>query len=84
MKELIAAGFLFSIDVFGAGYSCLAYLSAFPVKELKIDKSFIDKILDSTVGLNIAQTIISLGKSLNLESVTEGVETTKQYDLLKK
>ncbi|MET6758188.1 EAL domain-containing protein [Pseudoalteromonas sp. NCIMB_1079] len=84
MKELIAAGFLFSIDDFGTGYSCLAYLSAFPVKELKIDKSFIDKILDSTVGFNIAQTIISLGKSLNLEVVAEGVETTEQYDLLKK
>ena len=44
----------------------------------------IDKILDSTVGFNIAQTIISLGKSLNLEVVAEGVETTEQYDLLKK
>ena len=84
MKELIAAGFLFSIDDFGTGYSCLAYLSAFPVKELKIDKSFIDKILDNEIGFNIAQTIISLGKSLNLVVVAEGVETTEQYDLLKK
>ena len=84
MKELIAAGFLFSIDDFGTGYSCLAYLSAFPVKELKIDKSFIDKILDNEIGFNIAQTIISLGKSLNLVVVAEGVETIEQYDLLKK
>ena len=84
MKELIAAGFIFSIDDFGTGYSCLAYLSAFPVKELKIDKSFIDKILDNDIGFNIAQTIISLGKSLNLAVVAEGVETAEQYDLLKK
>ncbi|MBH0020124.1 EAL domain-containing protein [Pseudoalteromonas sp. SWXJ133] len=84
MKELIAAGFLFSIDDFGTGYSCLAYLSALPVKELKIDKNFIDKILDNGIGFNIAQTIISLGKSLNLAVVAEGVETAEQYDLLKK
>ncbi|WP_165741865.1 EAL domain-containing protein, partial [Pseudoalteromonas sp. Z1A6] len=71
-------------DDFGTGYSCLAYLSAFPVKELKIDKSFIDKILDNEIGFNIAKTIISLGKSLNLAVVAEGVETAEQYNLLKK
>ncbi len=84
MKELISAGFVFSIDDFGTGYSCLTYLSAFPVKELKIDKSFIDKILDQAKGFSIAQTIISLGKSLNLVVVAEGVETAAQYEVLSK
>ena len=46
MEEIQAAGFTFSIDDFGTGYSCLSYLHAYPVKELKIDKSFIDNILD--------------------------------------
>jgi diguanylate cyclase (GGDEF)-like protein/PAS domain S-box-containing protein len=84
MEELKSHGFIFSIDDFGTGYSCLTHLSSFPVKELKIDKSFIDKICDSGTGYSIVQTIINLGKSLNISVVAEGVETLAQFEVLKK
>lgn len=82
MAELKAQGFVFSIDDFGTGYSCLAHLNAFPVQEIKIDKSFIDKILDKGKGFNIVNTIISLGKSLDITVVAEGVEQQEQFDML--
>ncbi|MBQ4834539.1 EAL domain-containing protein [Pseudoalteromonas sp. MMG010] len=82
MDELQQLGFTFSIDDFGTGYSCLAHLSTFPVDELKVDKSFIDKILDKGAGFSILQTIINLGKSLNLAVVAEGAETQEQFELL--
>ncbi|MBQ4857891.1 EAL domain-containing protein [Pseudoalteromonas sp. MMG007] len=82
MDELKNQGFVFSIDDFGTGYSCLSHLNAFPVKEIKIDKSFIDKISDEGKGYNIVNTIISLGKSLDIRVVAEGVECTSQFDLL--
>jgi diguanylate cyclase (GGDEF)-like protein len=83
MEELKEKGFIFSIDDFGTGYSCLAHLSAFPVKELKIDKSFIDKILDNGKGVGIVQAIISLAKNLNLSVIAEGVEASEQFEMLK-
>ncbi len=83
MNELKENGFAFSIDDFGTGYSCLTHLSAFPVKELKIDKSFIDKILDNGTGYSIVQVIISLAKSLKISIVAEGVESEEQFEKLK-
>jgi diguanylate cyclase (GGDEF)-like protein/PAS domain S-box-containing protein len=83
MQEIKAKGFTFSIDDFGTGYSCLTHLSAFPVNELKIDKSFIDKILDNGTGFSIVNTIITLAKSLNITVVAEGVEVLEQHELLK-
>ena len=83
MEELKENGFIFSIDDFGTGYSCLTYLSALPVKELKIDKSFIDKVLDNGTGFSIVETIINLAKSLNIPAVAEGVETLEQFETLK-
>ena len=82
MEELQDNGFIFSIDDFGTGYSCLTHLSAFPVRELKIDKSFIDKILDGGTGFSIVQTIINLAKSLNISAVAEGVELPAQLEIL--
>jgi len=83
MEELKEKGFIFSIDDFGTGYSSLAHLSAFPVKELKIDKSFIDKVLDDGSGFSIVQMIIGLAKSLNISVVAEGVEGLEQFEILK-
>jgi len=83
MEELKAEGFTFSIDDFGTGYSCLSYLHAYPVKELKIDKSFIDNMLDNDSGLSIVETIINLAKNLNILVVAEGVETLQQFEILK-
>jgi len=83
MEELKEEGFTFSIDDFGTGYSCLSYLHAYPVKELKIDKSFIDHIVNDNSGLTIVETIILLAKNLNILVVAEGVETIQQFDILK-
>ena len=83
MEELKALGFSFSIDDFGTGYSCLSHLHAYPVKELKVDKSFIDNILNNTSGLSIVETIINLAKNLDITVVAEGVETQQQFNILK-
>ncbi|MFQ3204822.1 MAG: diguanylate cyclase (GGDEF)-like protein/PAS domain S-box-containing protein [Pseudoalteromonas tetraodonis] len=83
MEELKSQGFVFSIDDFGTGYSCLKHLSVFPIDELKIDKSFIDKVLNSASGQSIVQSIIGLGHSLNINIVAEGVESAEQLTILK-
>lgn len=83
MEELKSEGFTFSIDDFGTGYSCLSYLHAYPVKELKIDKSFIDRISDEESGLSIVKTIISLARNLKIKVIAEGVETKEQLNILK-
>ncbi len=83
MKELKSQGFVFSIDDFGTGYSCLKHLSVLPIDELKIDKSFIDKVLDNASGQSIVQSIIGLGHSLDINIVAEGVESAEQLHILK-
>ncbi|TMP53402.1 EAL domain-containing protein [Pseudoalteromonas sp. S1612] len=83
MKELKSQGFVFSIDDFGTGYSCLKHLSVLPIDELKIDKSFIDKVLDNASGQSIVQSIIGLGHSLDINIVAEGVESAEQLHVLK-
>ncbi|MFT6900132.1 MAG: diguanylate cyclase (GGDEF)-like protein/PAS domain S-box-containing protein [Colwellia sp.] len=82
MQEINKHGFIFSIDDFGIGYSRLAYLSAFPIKELKIDKSLIDKVLDDSSGLKRVNLIINLAKSLNITVIAEGVERVEQFEIL--
>ena len=84
MEELKSEGFTFSIDDFGTGYSCLSQLHAYPVQELKVDKSFIDNILSNDSGLSIVETIINLAKNLDISVVAEGVETLQQFEILKK
>ena len=82
MHRLKSHGFRLSIDDFGTGYSSLQYLKDFPLDELKIDKSFIDHIVDNKNDLAIALSIIEMAKNLNLDVVAEGVETQEQFELL--
>jgi EAL domain-containing protein (putative c-di-GMP-specific phosphodiesterase class I) len=81
--ELKSLGVCLSMDDFGTGYSSLSQLRRFPLDILKIDRSFVSEIEDSSESCAFVQTIMSLGRSLGMEMVAEGVEATKQVDLLK-
>jgi PAS domain S-box-containing protein len=74
-------GVRIAIDDFGTGYSSLSYLSEFPVDILKIDQHFVIN-LEKRTNNRIINTIITLGQSLNLEVVAEGVETERQLEYL--
>lgn len=76
-------GVSIAIDDFSKGHSSLLYLKKFPIKTLKIDKSFIMDMLTDNSDRVIAQTIILMANSLNLLTVAEGVETLEQANLLK-
>jgi diguanylate cyclase (GGDEF)-like protein/PAS domain S-box-containing protein len=83
MKELQAVGVHLSIDDFGTGYSSLSALKAFPVARLKIEKSFIDGLLADEYDRAVAGAVISLGQTLNLRVIAEGVETEAQAAFLR-
>jgi len=76
-------GLHISMDDFGTGYSSLSILRKLPIDELKIDKSFVDAILNDITAEKMVQNIISIGKNLDLAIVAEGVETKEQDALLK-
>ena len=67
-----------SIDDFGTGYSSLSYLHNLPIDTLKIDRSFVSRTKNEPNDVSIAETIVSLGQSLGLEVVAEGIEGPEQ------
>ena len=75
---LKALGVRVAIDDFGTGYSSLAYLRQFPVDVLKIDRSFVAGIADTSEALALVHAMVQLGKALGLETVAEGVENDRQ------
>jgi EAL domain-containing protein (putative c-di-GMP-specific phosphodiesterase class I) len=74
-EEIARLGIRLAIDDFGTGYSSLAYLSRLPVSELKVDKSFVLRMLDYERDARIVQSTIDLAHNLGLKVVAEGVET---------
>lgn len=82
LNELKAIGISIAIDDFGTGHSSLSYLKKFPIDTLKIDKSFIMGIAESSEDKIIAQTIISMSHSLGFKTVAEGIETSLHAEML--
>ncbi|MEF8794182.1 sensor domain-containing protein [Thiohalorhabdus sp.] len=82
MGELRRFGVRFSIDDFGTGYSSLISLKQLPLNALKVDKSFVQDLLDSAQDKAIVETILAMGNQLGLATVAEGVETREQAQLL--
>ncbi len=82
MNAVRALGASFSLDDFGTGYSSLSYLKSLPLAQLKIDQSFVSDLLTDPNAAVIARTIVSLGHSLGLKVIAEGVETAGQRDYL--
>ncbi|MEM8602297.1 MAG: EAL domain-containing protein [Cyanobacteria bacterium P01_H01_bin.121] len=83
LKALEAIQVQLEIDDFGTGYSSLSRLYQMPIRTLKIDRSFIQRLGTTTAGTGLVQTIIALGQNLNLQVVAEGIETAEQVKILR-
>src|SRR5262249_26787014 len=83
LQQLRDLGVQISIDDFGTGYSSLTYVKQFPVDRLKIDQCFIRNLATDPNDSVIVRAIVSLGHSLELDVVPEGVETGEQMQLLR-
>ncbi len=82
MNAIKLLGVTFSMDDFGTGYSSLSYLTRLPLDQLKIDRAFVCRLPENRSDAVIAQTIVTMGRSLGLKVVAEGVENEAQRQFL--
>lgn len=83
LMKIDEMGITLSIDDFGTGYSALAYLSKFPIKQVKIDRSFVMDICHTESAASLVKAIIAMTLSLNKDLIAEGIETKEQAALIK-
>jgi EAL domain-containing protein (putative c-di-GMP-specific phosphodiesterase class I) len=83
LEALRDKGIRLSMDDFGTGYSSLSFLHQFPIDVLKIDRSFVYRMDTESNGGQIVSTIVTLGHSLNMKVVAEGIETPSAADRLR-
>ena len=83
LHQLRELGVSISMDDFGTGYSSLSYLRSFPFDKIKIDRSFVKDLVERDDCVAIVRAISGLGRSLNITTTAEGVETTGQLDWLR-
>jgi diguanylate cyclase (GGDEF)-like protein/PAS domain S-box-containing protein len=82
LLQLKRLGVRIAIDDFGTGYSSLSYLHRFPIDILKIDRSFVGRLVNSSNGPELARAVITLGETLGLDTVAEGIEQEVQAEAL--
>jgi diguanylate cyclase (GGDEF)-like protein/PAS domain S-box-containing protein len=82
LRQLKALGVRLAIDDFGTGYSSLSYLHRFPIDILKIDHSFVNRLTNTYNGPELARAVITLGETLGLDTVAEGIEQEPQVAAL--
>jgi EAL domain-containing protein (putative c-di-GMP-specific phosphodiesterase class I) len=83
IQQLKGLGVQLAIDDFGTGYSSLSYLNRLPVDIVKVDKSFIDAIAERPEESAVVQAIVGLGRTLQLQTVAEGIEAGNQATRLR-
>ena len=84
LDQLYGLGLHLAIDDFGTGYSSLSALQQFPISTLKIDRSFVRDIISNPDDATIVDTIIQMGRNMNMDVVAEGVEDESQLNFLQK
>jgi predicted signal transduction protein with EAL and GGDEF domain len=83
LDRIRALGIRLALDDFGTGYSSLSYLREFPIDVIKIDKSFVEGIARGSEEAAVARAVIELGRTLNIDTVAEGVEGAHQLEELR-
>jgi predicted signal transduction protein with EAL and GGDEF domain len=83
LREIRELGVQLAMDDFGTGYSSLSNLHRFPINTLKIDRSFITRMVENNENAEIVRTISGLAQNLGMDVVAEGVETREQLEILR-
>ncbi|WP_310604596.1 putative bifunctional diguanylate cyclase/phosphodiesterase [Anaerosporobacter sp.] len=83
VEQIKAFGVRFSLDDFGTGYSAMNYLRMLPVNNIKIDKCFLDRLIENQSDQKIVSSIINLAKNLEMDVIAEGVEYEEQAEFLR-